>query len=194
MSNLIESIKGFFTKKEPLSAGIYNYNTPPESEEQYRLHLRIEQDGSGLLVINASTVLHLNQTAVEYAYYLINGIEPEQVAKIISDRYKVDTAVALKDFEDLKDKIMTLINTPDLDPVTYLGIERQTPYTAQISAPYRLDCALTYRVGEGSLQEDAPVEIHPAPAHQERQDRRLSPIVATTHEHEPLESGRRLVP
>ncbi len=180
MSNLIESIKGFFTKKEPLSAGIYSYNTPPEADEQYRLHLRIEQDGSGLLVINASTVLHLNQTAVEYAYYLINGIEPEQVAKIISDRYKVDTAVALKDFEDLKDKIMTLINTPDLDPVTYLGIERQTPYTAQISAPYRLDCALTYRVGEGSLQEDAPVD---------RVDRELSTEEWTTILHKAYNQG-----
>ena len=158
MANLIESIKGFFAKKEPLPSGIYSYHTPPEADEQYRLHLRIEQDGSGLLVINASTVLHLNQTAVEYAYLLIKGTEPEQVAKKISDRYQVDPEVAHKDFDDFKDKIITLIETPDLDPVTYLDIERQTPYTGQISAPYRLDCALTYRVGKGSLQEHAPVD------------------------------------
>lgn len=158
MSNLIESVKEFFSKKEPLPSGIYSYQTPPEAEDQYRLHLRIEKDGSGLLVINASTVLHLNQTAVEYAYHIIKGTDSALVAQKISDRYHVDREVARQDFEDLKEKIMTLIETPDLDPVTYLDIERQTPYTGQISAPYRLDCALTYRVGEGSLQENAPVD------------------------------------
>ena len=158
MTNLITSIKEFFSKKEPIPSGIYSYQTPPESDQQYRLHLRIEKDGSGLLVINASTVLHLNQTAVEYAYHIIKGTETDQVAQKISDRYQVDRDLARQDFEDLKDKIMTLIETPDLDPVTYLDIERQTPYTGQISAPYRLDCALTYRVGQGSLQEHAPVD------------------------------------
>jgi hypothetical protein len=33
---------------------------------------------------------------------------------------------------------------PDLDPVTFLGFERQVPFTGQISAPYRLDIALTH--------------------------------------------------
>ena len=158
MTNLITSIKEFFSKKEPIPSGIYSYQTPPESDQQYRLHLRVEKDGSGLLVINASTVLHLNQTAVEYAYHIIKGTQTDQVAQKISDRYQVDRDLARQDFEDLKDKVMTLIETPDLDPVTYLDIERQTPYTGQISAPYRLDCALTYRVGQGSLQEHAPVD------------------------------------
>lgn len=165
MSNLIESVKEFFSKKEPLPSGIYSYQTPPQAENQYRLHLRIEKDGNGLLVINASTVLHLNQTAVEYAYHIIKGTDPGLVTYKISNRYQVDQEVARQDFEDLKEKIMTLIETPDLDPVTYLGIERQTPYTGQISAPYRLDCALTYRVGQDSLQEHAPVD---------RADRELS--------------------
>jgi len=50
---------------------------------------------------------------------------------------------------------MTLINMPDLDPITYLGMERQIPYT-QLSAPYRLDCALTYRVSQGEDASAAP--------------------------------------
>jgi organic radical activating enzyme len=42
--------------------------------------------------------------------------------------------------------------------VTYLDIERQDPYSAEISAPYRLDCALTYRVGKSSISEHAPLD------------------------------------
>ncbi len=165
MPNIIQKIKELFSKKEPLSAGIYSYQSPPDADQQYRLHLRIEPDGRGLLVINASTVLHLNQTAAEFAYHMIKETSPSDVIKDISKRYQVSKVTAQQDFDSFKEKIQTLINTPDLDPVTYLDIERQEPYSGQISAPYRLDCALTYRVGQGSLQEDAP---------KDRVDRELS--------------------
>jgi organic radical activating enzyme len=158
MPNIIQTVKELFSKKEPLSAGIYSYQSPPDADQQYRLHLRIEPDGRGLLVINASTVLHLNQTAAEFAYHLVKESDPSQVIKEISDRYQVSKVTAFQDFDSFKEKIQTLINTPDLDPVTYLDIERQEPYSGHITAPYRLDCALTYQVGQGSLQEDAPTD------------------------------------
>jgi len=158
MTNFFQSIKDIFTEKEPLPSGMYTYQTPQDSDEQYRLHLRIEEDGSGLLVINASTVLHLNQTATEYAYHFIKQTELATVAEKVSKRYRVDKEQVRQDFENLVDKISTLIETPDLDPVTYLDIERQEPYATAISAPYRLDCALTYRVGEESHREITPVD------------------------------------
>ena len=33
-----------------------------------RSHLRIDHEGNSILVLNAATVLHLNQTATEIAY------------------------------------------------------------------------------------------------------------------------------
>ena len=147
-----------FTKEKPLPSGMYTYQAPPEAETPYRLHLRIEKDGSGILVINASTVLHLNQTAVEYAYHIIKDTNMEAVLQEVSRRYQVDAEQVRQDFETFSDQIQNLIHTPDLDPVTYLGIERQAPYSGEISAPYRLDCALTYRVNKGSKAEDAPLD------------------------------------
>lgn len=158
MANLIDSIKTFFSKKEPLPTGMYTYQTPPEAEYQYRLHLRIEKDGTGILVINAATILHLNQTAAEYAYYLVQQTPPEEAAEEIARRYQVNREKARQDFDNLTTQIEALIETPDLDPVTYLDIERQEPYSTHISAPYRLDCALTYRVNTESKKEDAPLE------------------------------------
>lgn len=158
MPNLIETIKDLFAQKEPLPAGMYTYQTPPEDEQQYRLHLRIEKDGHGLLVINASTVLHLNQTAVEYAYHFIEHTNTDAVVETVSKRYKVDKEHIHQDYQTFLDRILTLIETPDLDPVTYLDIERQEPYTEEISAPYRLDCALTYQVPDESHREHAPID------------------------------------
>jgi hypothetical protein len=72
MSNIVKRLKSiFFDKAQVLPPGLYNYQAPQDSDYQYRLHLRIEPGGEGLLIINASTVLHLNQTATEYAYHLI---------------------------------------------------------------------------------------------------------------------------
>jgi MoaA/NifB/PqqE/SkfB family radical SAM enzyme len=57
------------------------------------------------------------------------------------------------------DRLQTLINTPDLDPVTFLNMDRQLPFTGSLQAPYRLDCALTYRLpGEASTTGPAPLE------------------------------------
>lgn len=158
MPNLIESFKVLFSRKEPLSPGMYTYQTPPEAEDQYRLHLRIEKDGTGLLVINAATVLHLNQTAVEYAFHLIQHSETEAVVNEVSKRYRIDREHIRQDYELFFDRIMTLIETPNLDPVTYLDIERQEPYSAEISAPYRLDCAITYEVSDESHRDHAPLD------------------------------------
>jgi len=151
-------IRRFFSERKPLPAGAYHYQAPPDASFPYRLHLRLEADGSGLLIVNAATVLHLNQTAAEYAYHLVNGTSKEEVAQSVSQRYRVHYQQALDDYNDLVERLQTMIATPDLDPEAYLGFDRAIPYSHAISAPYRLDCALTYRLAPGSAPEAAPIE------------------------------------
>jgi MoaA/NifB/PqqE/SkfB family radical SAM enzyme len=153
---LIDKIKSWFAPVEPLSREILHYQTPPDAEQQYRLHLRVEEDGRGLLVVNAATVLHLNQTATEHARLIIQGLDEEEAARTIAQRYRVSRRRARADFARLKDHIQTLATTPDLDPVTFLDMERVDPFSAETSAPYRVDLALTYRVDEaGKVDREA---------------------------------------
>jgi MoaA/NifB/PqqE/SkfB family radical SAM enzyme len=65
---------------------------------------------------------------------------------------------ARQDYIDLVDRIQILASTPDLDPVTYLDFERQKPFSGEISAPYRLDCALTYSLPADEAPDAAPIE------------------------------------
>ena len=51
-----------------------------------------------------------------------------------------------------------MVDTPDLDPITFLDFERSDPYSGEITAPYRLDCALTYRVADAEAGEAAPLD------------------------------------
>ena len=47
---LINRYKDLFTRQKPLASGAYTFQAPPDSEYPYRLHLRIEENGTGVLV------------------------------------------------------------------------------------------------------------------------------------------------
>jgi hypothetical protein len=158
MTSIRENIRRLFEPAQPIPPGTYHYQAPQDDPDDYRLHLRLEPDGSGLLIINAATVLHLNQTAAEYAYYLVQDLSEEQAVKNVVSRYRIKKDQALQDYRQFVERVDTLITTPDLDPVTYLGFDRTEPFPADISAPYRLDCALTYDLREETPSGAAPAE------------------------------------
>lgn len=158
MPGFIQNIKSRLQPVTILPSGIYHYQSPPEDPQNYRLHLRIEPDGNGLLMINASTILHLNPTAVELAYHLVKQTPPDQAGREIASRYRISKKNAVADFIRLKEQIETLLITPDLDPVTFFDYERNIPFTDNLSAPYRLDCALTYNLPSGTQHEYTPTK------------------------------------
>jgi hypothetical protein len=153
--NILDRLTESFSKAQPLPAGIHHLQAT-EDEKPYRLHLRLHKDGSGILILNAATVLQLNPTAAEYAFHFIKGTESGEAAKQISKRYRVDKNTALADFKNFADQIHELISTPDLDPASFLNFERATPHSADTTL--RLDCALTYRLPENIQAEYAPVK------------------------------------
>lgn len=148
----------FFKDVKPIEPGIYPYQTPPEAPKQYRLHLRIDPSGEGTLIVNARTILHLNQTAAEYAYHLVKQTPPDEAAKVIRQRYRVSLDNARTDYNQIAQNIQTLIDTPDLAPDIYLDFERVEPYSTESSAPNRLDCAITYQCPEDTHNKNAPTD------------------------------------
>ncbi len=158
MNKLFDRVRRLFTPVPALTTGVYQFQSPPDAPQPYRLHLRLEPEGNGILIVNARTVLHLNQTAAELAYHLVKGTPENEVAKEISRRYRIGREQADKDYHSLRERIDTLVHTNDLDPVTYLDFERSDPYRIELSAPLRLDCALTYRLSELAAPHAAPEE------------------------------------
>src|SRR5215213_5106048 len=154
---LINRLADRFTKVQPLPEGVY-HKQDVQAEKPYRVHLRLKPDGSGIFILNASTVLQLNATAAEYAYHFVRGTEPGQVVKEISARYRVNKDIARQDYHDFIARIETLISTPDLDPVSFLDFERIAPHSADLTSPLRLDCALTYRLRADSNADYAPTK------------------------------------
>lgn len=155
--NIFNRLADRFSKVEHLPEGLHHLQTS-HNEKPYRIHLRLQKDGTGILILNASTILHLNSTAAEYAFHFIKGAAPEEAAKQISKRYRISKSIALQDYNDFVDRIQTLVTTPDLDPVSYLDFDLAQPHSADLTAPLRLDCALTYRLPADTQAEYAPTK------------------------------------
>ena len=159
---LVIVIIGLLLAEKPASARhlpaeTHTFQSGPD-EPAYRLHLRLLKDGSGILIVNAATVLHLNATAAEFAFHMMKGTPPEETAKQVAKRYRISPAEAQKDYLDFCERVQTMIHTPDLDPTTYLDFERVAPHSQDLTAPLRLDCALTYRLPAGTQAEYAPTK------------------------------------
>jgi radical SAM protein with 4Fe4S-binding SPASM domain len=149
---ILDRVKNWFEPAKPLTSGFYEYHTAPDAPQQFRMHLRVEKDGHGVLLINAARMLHLNQTATEYARLVLQGKSADEGAREIAQRYKVSQETARADFEELQETIWAIAQSgEEVCPVTYLDVERIEPMSTEMSAPYRMDLALTYR-----CQNDCP--------------------------------------
>jgi len=149
MTSILQRWFPFTRPAEPIQPGMYASQPKPDAAIPYRLHLRVEADGSGVLLVNAATVLHLNASATAYALELIRDASAADAASAVRSRFRVSRQRALADYQQLRDQILRLATQPDLDPVVFLGMERREPYASRPSAPYRIDLALTYATDPG---------------------------------------------
>ncbi len=109
-------IDRIFPKK--IIKGLYHYQASGEWEG-LRLHLKVEEDGNGILIINASRVLFLNKSAVEYVYLFMKGVTEGEAVKEICRRYKIDGEAVLTDYRDVLFIVNTFAKTSDVCPVSY---------------------------------------------------------------------------
>jgi len=109
------------------------------------LQLRVEPDRKGVMVINANTVLYLNETATAYAYFFMQGTPENELLKKIRRIYRVDSKTAKSDYEKLVYTVSTLAQTEKVCPVSFLDVKSVEPFTQHYTAPIRMDMALTFR-------------------------------------------------
>lgn len=131
-------------RRKAIPAGRYIYRGLGDFTK-LSLQLRVENNNRGVMVINANTVLHLNETATAYAYYFMQGLPEKELLEKIRGIYKVDEEKAKLDYEKFVYTISTLANTEKVCPVSFLEVEKEEPFSYQYSAPLRMDMALTFR-------------------------------------------------
>jgi len=109
------------------------------------LQLRVEPDGQGLLVINANTVLYLNETAAAHAYFFMQGMSEDEAVKRIRGIYRAGKNAVKQDYQKLIYTVSTLAQTEEVCPISFLDVKSIEPFTPRYSAPLRMDLAVTFR-------------------------------------------------
>jgi radical SAM protein with 4Fe4S-binding SPASM domain len=126
------------------SSGLYHYTRENEHEKS-RIHLRIDPDGTGTLIVNANRVMHLNPTAAFMAWLILEGKTNEERMSALISRYSVSRKQAEADLSSFNFQLDNLIRPDGACPIHELDLESIMPFSARPSAPYRMDLALTYR-------------------------------------------------
>ncbi|MDT8381342.1 MAG: radical SAM protein [Brevefilum sp.] len=140
----ISNIKNLFRGTNLPQSGLYHY--PREEQDgKTRIHLRIDPDGSGLLILNANRVVHLNPSAAFMAYLHLEGNDPLQIGKALQKQFRVTAAQAQQDYMDFSLQMEEILDPIGGCPVCDLQLETTAPFSAKPSAPYRMDLAITYR-------------------------------------------------
>jgi radical SAM protein with 4Fe4S-binding SPASM domain len=127
-----------------LAAGVRHYLFE-NGDESSRLHLRLEEDGHGTLIINASRILHLNPSAAWMAHLYLEKTAPEEAVQRIRKRFRVAANQACQDYESMQAQLEDLIRPDGACPIHEMDLDTVAPFSARPSAPYRMDLALTYR-------------------------------------------------
>jgi len=113
--------------------------------EKSRIHLRIDPDGTGTLIVNANQIMHLNPTAALMAYLVLEETDEKQAIKKIQKQYRVDARQARNDLSAFRLQLSELMRPDGACPIHELDLESIMPFSARPSAPYRMDLAITYR-------------------------------------------------
>ena len=124
--------------------GIYHYPRE-ESGGKTRIHLRVDPDRSGLLIVNANRVVQLNPSAAAMAYLHLENRSPKEAARVLRQQYQAKTIRIARDYQEFESQLEQLLEPNGSCPVCDLAIETTAPFSAKPSAPYRMDLALTYR-------------------------------------------------
>lgn len=124
--------------------GLYHYRraTPGETA---RVHLRLDADGAGFVLVNASRMLHLNPTAALMAYLALEDTPEPQAVRTLTRRYRLSAAQARSDYAAFRAQLFELVRPDGACPVCDMGLEVTAPFSTRPSAPYRVDLAVTYR-------------------------------------------------
>ncbi|HEX9922524.1 MAG TPA: radical SAM protein [Anaerolineae bacterium] len=141
----INGLLAAFTPAEPPAPGMYTYRLEPNGG-QTRLHLRIEQDGSGVLFVDVTDIIHLNPTAAEMAKLALDEAPLERArAGLLACYTGVDPAQLTRELSHIYGMVDRLYHPDQGCPTcSIVDIQRTALFSTPVQAPYKVDMALTY--------------------------------------------------
>lgn len=134
-----------FGKADPPEPGLYTYRYT-SLDARFRIHLRIERDGSGVLFVDVTDVIHLNPTAAWMAKMALDEVpEAKAAGRMVGFYEGVDFREVGQQLQRVYAMIERFKNAqPGCRTCEVDGLEMVPIFSTSVSAPYKVDIALTY--------------------------------------------------
>ncbi len=135
------SISSFFTDifktGTQYEKGLYQKKIPDETGFENRIHLRVDQDGTGVLWVNASQTFYLNESASLMAWCLMNNFSDEKIIRTLKKNYPNDSDKVIEDFKNFAPELKSMLEgKSNVCDLCQSGIDSDMPFSANPSAPY----------------------------------------------------------
>ncbi|PID86068.1 MAG: hypothetical protein CSB13_04835 [Chloroflexi bacterium] len=139
------SFRAAFSALPTLSPGLQTFDVPLDGGQK-RIHFRLEQDGSGVLFVDVTDVIHLNPTAAEMAFFALCGVPQNQARSGLNRRLHPQDRPQMQ--AELT-KIYTMVDrfrAPETGCPTCAvrDLQRTALFSHRAKAPYKADLAVTY--------------------------------------------------
>ncbi|MBN1487320.1 MAG: radical SAM protein [Anaerolineae bacterium] len=160
-----------FNPPQPPQPGLYTYPVALPGGQR-RIHLRVEQDGRGLLFIDVTDVIHLNTTATEMTKLALDNVPQQQAETHLLRRYdnvsREEIAAALEQIYEMVQRLQS--NTEGCPTCAIANDLIFKPiFSTPVNAPYKADLALTYACNNACphcYNEPERFEMQPLPKEQ----------------------------
>jgi radical SAM protein with 4Fe4S-binding SPASM domain len=125
---------------------LYTYRLTDHSGYQKRLHLRVGEDGDGILFVDVTDVIHLNKHATEIIKLALEDVSEQAAGKILQMKYRGNFKDIQSDVHRAYQVARHLVEHSDgCNTCALTGLVDQAPlFSLPTNAPYKIDIALTY--------------------------------------------------
>lgn len=148
--SIANDTKGFihlFHTETALDSGLYTYPIKKPNGKTVRVHLRIDQSGSGILFIDVTDVFHLNSMGIKIAKMALDEIPIKSAFNYLLRNYSVNSkSIIDSDVEKIYGLISHVKEYNDgcLTCSIVDDFIMSDLFSLPINAPFKVDMALTY--------------------------------------------------
>jgi radical SAM protein with 4Fe4S-binding SPASM domain len=111
----------------------------------HRFHLRVDNQNKGVLIVDASKLVFLNGSAIDYVRCALEDKSERDATRYIMRRYKnVKKETISGHYIKIKSQLVELLKG-NLNVIQTVGTDNPSVGADNLPSPYRMDLALTYR-------------------------------------------------
>lgn len=114
--NIKNKINNWFFPDLSIPRGNYHATKFTVENEPYKLFLMVDGQGLGTLIINASTIVNLNQTSTDLLYHYVRDESMDRTLWFMGKKYTQPKQAVQLDYERLLDEIESFIGLEDQAP------------------------------------------------------------------------------